>query len=677
VSRQERGLGRGLDALFRNQAEPQPQSDEENIDTGTVAVRLLRSNPNQPRTQFDDAALDELAQSIKSQGIVQPILVRAIKDTSPQAYEIIAGERRWRAAQKAGLEEIPVLVRDFSDAQVRIVALIENLQREDLNPLEEARAIDGIQQSLNLSQEELAQKLGKSRSALANALRLLQLPETIRYSLESGNISAGHARALLGFPDQSLQEVVHRAILDKELSVRDAEAALTYFKNHGALPSALITPSAATSASRQAPRQKSKDMADIQKQLRTSVHPKATISGSTEMGRITLPYESARQLQQILSIFGFEKSGNAADAGSSPAAESQISELEESHGDPLPEAIYSQEIEFGALHEDGIADDSPQPADSASLDLDELDLEVMQGLEGGIPSDIIADANNSNALVPEEIGSADDEDEQLAITIEVSDSEESQIASDVAELPEIDAVDDNAPAESEPVADTADFAPVDDGSADDLAELQAAGSSAPTPVVEAVAAALDVGEIEDVADTVDIADADTLAQITDSPSDDMEEVQTVSSPASAPAVAEIDTDAPDTAEITDEIADEIGAGAAADEFAQVAPASAVDIEEVQSVDSAPNGADADNVEDDAPDLDEIPVKAAGQPAVSLKAYMEEMQGASNPTAAPAAEIDNDASAPDEIGIAGDSDASALVADNLEDDLEEIKSASDA
>ena len=301
VSRQERGLGRGLDALFRNQAEPVQHKE-----TGMLPVTLLRSNPHQPRTLFDEDALDDLAQSIKSQGIVQPILVRPIADTSPQAYEIVAGERRWRAAKKAGLGEVPVLVRELSDADVQVVALIENLQREDLNPLEEAKAIEGIQKNLELSQEDLAQRLGKSRSALANALRLLQLPEAMQYSLENGSISAGHARALLSLHENAeIQEQLHLAILDKELSVRDAESAVACYKRSGALPASMAKKTdAAPKTPKASGRGKSASLQQLQSHLREALHPKATISGSDDMGRITVPYESAVQLAKIMAQLG-------------------------------------------------------------------------------------------------------------------------------------------------------------------------------------------------------------------------------------------------------------------------------------------------------------------------------------------------------------------------------------
>lgn len=301
MSRQEKGLGRGLDALFRNQAEPAQHKE-----SGMLPITLLHANPNQPRTLFDEEALEELAQSIKSQGIVQPILVRPIKETSPQAYEIVAGERRWRAAKKAGLGEVPVLVRELSDADVQIVALIENLQREDLNPLEEAKAIDGIQKSLKLSQEELSQRLGKSRSALANALRLLQLPELMQYSLENGGISAGHARALLSLQEETyIQEALHRAIIEKDLSVRDAESAVTYFKRNGSLPQALARMQPENKKTNPATNRKKSDaMQGKQKALRNAVHPKATINGTDELGRITVPYESAAQLATLLEKLG-------------------------------------------------------------------------------------------------------------------------------------------------------------------------------------------------------------------------------------------------------------------------------------------------------------------------------------------------------------------------------------
>ena len=302
MSAKERGLGRGLNVLFRNAAETSAE------DTTRLPVTALNPGKSQPRRHFDEQALEELASSIRSQGIIQPILVRPIEGSNLQQYEIVAGERRWRAAQRAGLAEVPAVVRTLSDDEVLTMALIENIQREDLNAVEEAQAIEKLRLTLNLSQDELAKRLGKSRSAIANALRLLQLPESMLDSLSTGRISAGHARSLLAVTDGRAQHSLHAAMLDRELSVRDAESAVTHWKQHFTLPESLtgIAPAPAQPAkSGSAPsRAKAPVIMTLQRHLRRQVHPKITLNGSMDMGRITLPYESADQLAKILTQLG-------------------------------------------------------------------------------------------------------------------------------------------------------------------------------------------------------------------------------------------------------------------------------------------------------------------------------------------------------------------------------------
>jgi len=219
--------------LFRNDENTPDQSQRQN-DVSIVALDSLVSNPRQPRKNFAPEALEELAASIRSQGLVQPLLVRPIDEGA--RYEIVAGERRWRAAKLAGLTEVPVFVRPLSDMEVMAAALIENLQREDLNPLEEARALAALRAEFGLSQDELANMLGKSRPAIANSLRLLNLSPEAQNALENGQISAGHARAVLSLGSLDAQsEIVQRCIRDS-LSVRDAEYAATLWKEEGVFP---------------------------------------------------------------------------------------------------------------------------------------------------------------------------------------------------------------------------------------------------------------------------------------------------------------------------------------------------------------------------------------------------------------------------------------------------------
>ncbi len=215
-----RGLGRGLSALLEEaQTAVTPERRRE---AGVVEapVELIRRNPEQPRRTFPQAELDELADSIREHGVIQPILVRPLAD-SPGSWEIIAGERRWRAAQQAGLRQIPILVRDLTPAEVMEVALIENLQRADLSALEEARAYRLMAERFGRGAEEIARVVGKSRSHVANTMRLLRLSADVQDHLEAGRLTAGHARALLDLDDA---ETLARRIIDQGLNVRQTEA---------------------------------------------------------------------------------------------------------------------------------------------------------------------------------------------------------------------------------------------------------------------------------------------------------------------------------------------------------------------------------------------------------------------------------------------------------------------
>ena len=208
-------LGRGLSALIPDAAPPAASERALDIDSD-----LLRPNPRQPRTSIDEARIDELAQSIRANGIIQPIVVRKVDG----AYEIVAGERRWRASQRAGLLKVPVVVRDIPDERLLAVALIENIQREDLNPIEEAHAYRRLADEYRLTQEQIADAVGKDRSSIANYVRLLKLPQDVRANVGSGALSMGHARALLGLADEAAQLRVARDVLARNLSVRETEA---------------------------------------------------------------------------------------------------------------------------------------------------------------------------------------------------------------------------------------------------------------------------------------------------------------------------------------------------------------------------------------------------------------------------------------------------------------------
>lgn len=218
AKKRESGLGRGLDALMGA-----PSSLLDNPETTGVTmlpIAKVEANVAQPRKQFDGEALDDLADSISTHGILQPITVRRLQSGY---YQIISGERRWRAARQAGLSEVPVLIIEADDRKVMELSLIENLQREDLNPMEEAAGFQKLMQDFQLTQEECAQRVGKSRPAIANALRLMALPESIQAMVEEGRISAGHARALLAVNQPEKQQALAEKIAEDDLSVRQTE----------------------------------------------------------------------------------------------------------------------------------------------------------------------------------------------------------------------------------------------------------------------------------------------------------------------------------------------------------------------------------------------------------------------------------------------------------------------
>ena len=219
-------LGRGLDDLERGQGldaliDTNGVRTQGSSTINEVPLNEISPNPNQPRRDFDEEALRELAASIQQIGIIQPITLRQIED---HKFQIIAGERRWRACRMAGLNDVPVVIKEVSDEQAMELALVENLQREDLDPVEEATGIRELMTRCGLTQEQAAQKLGKSRSALANSLRLLNLPENVLELLKSGFINIGHAKVILGLPTPELQEQAAQIIADNQLNVRQAEA---------------------------------------------------------------------------------------------------------------------------------------------------------------------------------------------------------------------------------------------------------------------------------------------------------------------------------------------------------------------------------------------------------------------------------------------------------------------
>ncbi|WP_457668496.1 ParB/RepB/Spo0J family partition protein [Thiolapillus sp.] len=239
----KRGLGRGLDALLGG-AQYAPRNHREAPAAGDgvpkmLAVDLVQRGRFQPRRHFDEDRLRELADSIAAQGVVQPVVVRPAGDDT---YELIAGERRWRAAQLAGLTEIPVVVRDVDDQAAMAMGLIENIQRDDLNPLEEAQALHRLLEEFELTHQQIAQAVGKSRTTVTNLMRLLELNPDVKVQVEAGNLEMGHARALLAL-DADLQSQAAQIVVKKGLSVRETEALVRRFKEHGGEPVRRTAPS--------------------------------------------------------------------------------------------------------------------------------------------------------------------------------------------------------------------------------------------------------------------------------------------------------------------------------------------------------------------------------------------------------------------------------------------------
>ena len=214
MKNKQSGLGKGLDALLLE------NSTYDEISTSELPINEIVPNKDQPRKTFDEAALNELADSIKQHGVLQPLLVRPI---AGGGYQLVAGERRWRASRIAGLKEVPVIIKELSDTEAMQLAIIENLQREDLNPIEEAEGLQALIDKCGFNQEEAAASVGKSRPAITNSLRLLKLPEEIREMTKNGTISAGHARALLAFDNSAMMLEVADKIVSQKLTVREVE----------------------------------------------------------------------------------------------------------------------------------------------------------------------------------------------------------------------------------------------------------------------------------------------------------------------------------------------------------------------------------------------------------------------------------------------------------------------
>ncbi len=293
------GLGRGLSALIsENNLQPTPTAVDSNKPSGVDSVPSgkLHAGKYQPRTRFDETMLSELADSIRKNGMMQPIIVRPSAKQSGK-FEIVAGERRWRAAKIAGLDQLPVIVREITDQQALELALVENIQRQDLSPLEEAAGYQRLIEEFNYTQEELAGTVGKSRSHIANLLRLLALPDEVKQMLDSGKLTMGHARALLNAPDPV---ALAREIVKRGLNVRQAEEVSREVQGHEKK-----TVNRAGSPYRRAIN-KDPDIIALEESLSENLGIKVAINDRGQSGEIILTYETLSQLDEILRKLGSE-----------------------------------------------------------------------------------------------------------------------------------------------------------------------------------------------------------------------------------------------------------------------------------------------------------------------------------------------------------------------------------
>ena len=284
----KRALGRGIDALIQ-QVDDDTTPDHK--DVTSVALRNIQPNPYQPRTEFDEVRLSELAESIKQQGVIQPLIVEQDRDI----YTIIAGERRFRAARMAGLSEVPVILRKFSDEEKLEIALIENIQREDLNPIEEAKAYRQLMERNNLSQDSLAKKIGKKRSTVANSVRLLKLPEDMQESIVSGELSSGHARAILSVINPADQRILYNRIINEHLSVREAERQAAGF-NKG------MHSSEKEHDKSSQPRVVPPEVQEIEQRFLDKLGTKVSLKGNMQKGKIEITYYSKEDLERVYDI---------------------------------------------------------------------------------------------------------------------------------------------------------------------------------------------------------------------------------------------------------------------------------------------------------------------------------------------------------------------------------------
>jgi len=303
----KKGLGKGLDALFSVYEDNDTKQEEQikkyetknnikQIDTGVLEIELkkIQPNPNQPRKNFDQTALEELRDSIKIHGVIQPIVLAKHIDGD---YIIIAGERRFRASQMAGLKTIPAIVKDYTERQIKEIALIENLQREDLNPIETARALKDVMLEYSMTQDEIADRIGKSRSAIANTLRLLSLTNEVVKLVESGKLSAGHARTLVAISDPTAQYALALRASEGKMSVRDLEKAVKDVLNPPV-------------KKRKLEREQSLELKEMVSDMQKVFSTKVSVLGSDNKGRIYIDYFSKDDLNRICDMIEYLKNRN-------------------------------------------------------------------------------------------------------------------------------------------------------------------------------------------------------------------------------------------------------------------------------------------------------------------------------------------------------------------------------
>ncbi|WP_320006863.1 ParB/RepB/Spo0J family partition protein [Maridesulfovibrio sp.] len=297
------GLGRGLDALLGGgKGADEKSSAEVSIDARKIDIDMIVANPNQPRKEFSPEALKDLSESIKAKGVLQPILVRPVAGRRDR-FELVAGERRLRASKLAGLGEIPALVKEMTDLESMAIALIENLQREDLNPIEEAKGYQELITKFGLSQEQLSGQVGKSRSALSNSMRLLTLSEPMQDAIGNGKITAGHGRALMAVNDDNARDELFDRLMNSGMSVRQCEGAAAYFKENGELPeNEVVTKKKSANGKKKEPKKADENLERIKDRLESALETKVSFSGSQKKGKLSISYANEEELERLVAI---------------------------------------------------------------------------------------------------------------------------------------------------------------------------------------------------------------------------------------------------------------------------------------------------------------------------------------------------------------------------------------